>query len=125
MNVPEDLMYTKSHEWVRFLDNGNVRIGITQHAEQAMGDLVFVDLPQAEDVFAAGDSIAVVESVKAVSDVYAPVSGKIADVNTKLMDEPALINESCYDAWMIELEDVGDESLLTPEEYEELLNGEE
>jgi glycine cleavage system H protein len=125
MNIPQNLMYTKTHEWVRFLENGNARIGITDHAQEAMGDIVFVELPQEGDSFDAGDSIAVVESVKAVSDIYVPLGGTVVAVNEKLVDQPALINDECYDAWIAELEDVRDETLLTPEEYEELVSEEE
>ena len=121
MNIPEHLLYTESHEWVELLENGNARVGITDHAQQAMGDLVYVELPQEEDVFSAGDGMAVVESVKAVSDVYAPVGGVVAAVNEGLLDNPALINEAAYDAWMVELAQVEQTELLTPAQYAELL----
>lgn len=124
MITPKDLKYTKSHEWVRMLDNGNAQIGITEHAQEAMGDLVFVDLPQMDDVFELGDGIAVVESVKAVSDVYAPIGGRVVAVNEQLLDEPGLINEACYDAWLVELTDVVMADLLTVEEYEAVLQEE-
>ncbi len=125
MIIPKELMYTKTHEWIQFLENGNVRVGITDHAQEAMGDIVFVELPQEGDTFDTGDSIAVVESVKAVSDIYAPVGGNVVAVNEALADAPELLNDDCYQAWIAELEDEQEEDLLTPEEYEELLTSEE
>ena len=121
MAVPTELLYTKSHEWVKKLDNGNALVGITDHAQEAMGDLVFVELPQEDDTFSAGDSFAVVESVKAVSDVYCPIGGTVVAVNSDLEDDPAKINEDCYEAWLAEFKDIDLGDLLTAEEYEKVL----
>ncbi len=125
MNIPKALKYTKTHEWVKTLDNGNVRVGITDHAQQSMGDIVYVELPEVGDELVSGATFGVVESVKAVSDVYSPVSGKVAAVNEALLDSPELINEDAYSAWLMELSDAEDGELLTPEEYEEALGQEE
>ncbi len=126
MSVPKNLLYTKSHEWVKLFSNGGGQIGITDHAQEAMGELVFVELPQVGDVISKGKGFAVVESVKATSDVFAPISGRISVVNSELEDEPGKVNEDCYSAWLVEMEQVSDtEELLTPEEYEEVLKAEE
>lgn len=104
-NIPSHLQYTESHEWVSSEDNGNARIGITDHAQEALGDLVFVELPVVGDEISQGDQCAVVESVKAASDIYAPVSGKVVAVNEDLDADPALINADPYgDGWLYELE---------------------
>ncbi len=103
-NVPQDLKYTKSHEWVRSRGDGVVEIGITDHAQHALGDLVFVEVPESGRALNAGDGCAVVESVKAASDVYAPVSGEVLEGNAALSDKPELINEDPYGAgWMMRL----------------------
>ena len=120
---PEELRYTKEHEWLRLEGNGRARVGITFYAQKELGDVVFVDLPQVGIVVSAGDSFAVVESVKAVSDVYAPVSGRIAEVNEALEDRPELINEDPYGrGWIavIEMSDPSEvEATLTAAEYQE------
>ena len=104
-NIPSHLKYTESHEWVSTEDNGNTRIGISDHAQEALGDLVFVELPVVGDELSQGDPCAVVESVKAASDIYAPVSGKVIEVNEDLDADPALINADPYgDGWLFELE---------------------
>jgi len=108
MNIPQNLRYTKSHEWVEDLGGGRARIGLTDHAQQEMGDIVFVTLPGAGDDVAAGERLADVESVKAVSDVYSPLSGKISAVNEALLDDPAAINTDAYGAWLVELSEVDD-----------------
>ena len=95
-DIPGDLKYTKSHEWVRVNDDGTLTIGITDHAQGQLGDLVFVELPETGQQFTAGDSFAVVESVKAASDVYAPIGGTVRIVNEKLSDSPELINQEPY-----------------------------
>lgn len=103
-DVPGDLKYTKSHEWVRSRPDGSVEIGITDHAQHALGDLVFVEVPEAGRQVSAGDACAVVESVKAASDVYAPLTGAILEGNAALADTPELINEDPYGAgWMMRL----------------------
>jgi glycine cleavage system H protein len=101
-NVPDDLQYTRSHEWVRNLANGQVEIGITDHAQQALGDLVFVEVPEVGRELKAGEACAVVESVKAASDVYSPVSGRVAERNSTLSEQPELLNSDPYGAgWLI------------------------
>lgn len=118
--VLDNLKYTESHEWIETLDNGNVRIGITEHAQNALGDIVFVELPE-EDSYATGDECGVVESVKTASDIYTPIAGTIVAANQALEDTPELINESPYDdGWIFEMEvdnadDIAD--LMSAEEY--------
>ena len=125
MNTPNDLFYTESHEWVRLNDDGTVTVGITNHAQEQLGDLVFVESPEIDKVVSARDAIAVVESVKAASDIYAPINGTIIDTNTKLNDEPERVNTSPYDeGWLfsIQPEDAKDiEELMDDEAYESFL----
>ncbi|MBQ1501267.1 MAG: glycine cleavage system protein GcvH [Firmicutes bacterium] len=119
MNFPSDLKYVKSHEWLLDMGDGKVRIGITDYAQDAMGDLVFINLPEVGDPATAGEAICDVESVKAVEDVYSPVSGEILAVNEDLIDHPELMNEQPYDAWIAEIGDVTCmEDLLDAAEYE-------
>lgn len=119
MNTPKELKYARSHEWLRELDGGAVEIGLTDFAQDAMGDLVFVELPEVGDSVNSGESFANVESVKAVSDVYSPVTGVVLEVNKDLLDNPALINEDPYGAWLIRVGEVTDqEDLLTADEYD-------
>jgi glycine cleavage system H protein len=124
-NIPSHLQYTESHEWVGLEENGNARIGITDHAQEALGDLVFVELPVVGDEISQGDPCAVVESVKAASDIYAPVSGQVVAVNEDLDGNPALINADPYgDGWLFELELIDTEELeglKDAEAYEETL----
>ena len=121
--VPDNLSYTKEHEWLSLDDDGNVKVGITDHAQDALSDVVFVELPEIGSSFSKGDSMAIAESVKAASDIYAPVSGKIISVNTKLEESPELINESPYDfGWMVTIEPTGElEDLLDSDSYQELI----
>tara|TARA_B100000586_G_C20079395_1_gene414652 strand:+ start:1033 stop:1410 length:378 start_codon:yes stop_codon:yes gene_type:complete len=121
--VPDNLSYTKEHEWLSLDDDGNVKVGITDHAQDALSDVVFVELPEIGSSFSKGDSMAIAESVKAASDIYAPVSGKIISVNTKLEESPELINESPYDfGWMATIEPTEElEDLLNPDSYRELI----
>ncbi len=122
MNYPKELFYMKSHEWVKFLDDATALVGISDHAQDALGDLVFVNLPQAEDAVTAGESFADVESVKAVSDVYSPVTGTIAEINEALLDSPELLNQDPYGAWMIKVVNVTDHAdLLSAEDYEKMI----
>ena len=101
-DVPSDLKYTSSHEWVRVNDDGTMSLGITDHAQEALGDLVFVELPEVGAELMAEDACCVVESVKAASDVYMPVSGEVVEVNEQLNDEPEIVNGSPYeDGWLI------------------------
>ncbi|MDD2370905.1 MAG: glycine cleavage system protein GcvH [Firmicutes bacterium] len=120
----ENLRFTKNHEWVRLEGNKGV-VGISDYAQHAMGDVVFVELPELDAVFKQDDNIATIESVKAVSDVYSPVSGKVVEVNTDLEDEPAAINEDPYNkGWVftLELEDASQlDSLMSSSEYEEFI----
>ena len=104
-NIPSELRYTRSHEWVRNLANGQVEVGITDHAQEALGDLVFVEVPQLERRVSAGEACAVVESVKAASDVYSPVTGKVTASNGALATQPELLNQDPYGAgWLFRLE---------------------
>ena len=122
MNLPADLKYGKTHEWVQDLSGGTVRIGLTDHAQSELGDLVFVNLPEVGDEVVKGESFADVESVKAVSDVYSPVTGVVAAVNDMLLDTPETINANCYEAWLVEIKDVSDsEALMSASEYEAML----
>ena len=127
-NVSNENFYTREHEWVR-IEGNKAEIGITYHAQKALGDIVFVELPEIDDEIDSGDEFGSVESVKAVSSLFMPVSGRITAVNTELKDSPELINEECYDdGWMIRVELIKpDESaeLLSAEEYEEFLLDEE
>ena len=125
MNTPKELRYTKSHEWVRDLSDGVVEIGLTDFAQSELGDLVFVNLPQPGDSVTAGESFADVESVKAVSDVYSPVSGVVAEINEMLLDSPQLINQSPYEAWFIRVKDVtGTVDLMDAAAYVSAAKGE-
>lgn len=120
-NIPTDFKYTDSHEWVEIVGDGTVRVGITDHAQELLGDMVFVELPEIGRTVAAKEECAVVESVKAASDVYSPVSGEIVAVNEALSDSPELINSAPYtDGWLMTIK-LSDESelgeLLSASEY--------
>ena len=117
---PADLKYTKSHEWVRTLADGNVEIGITDHAQSALGDLVFVDVPESGKALKVGDAFAVVESVKAASDVYAPIAGSVIEGNAALGSTPELINSEPYGGgWIARLKPNGaPQGLLSAAEYQ-------
>jgi glycine cleavage system H protein len=124
--LPGDLLYTEEHEWLRREDDGSVTIGITDHAQSALGDLVYVELPEVgQDVDAAGE-MAVVESVKAASDVYAPISGNILAVNETLADDPEKINTDPYaDGWIVRLqpaEAIDEGALMTPDAYQQFID---
>jgi glycine cleavage system H protein len=103
MNIPTDLKYTESHEWVRREADGTLTVGITDFAQDALGDIVFVELPQVGKTFTAGDDAAVVESVKAASDIYAPVGGTVTEVNQATADAPDSINTDAFAAWLFKL----------------------
>jgi len=126
MHIPDDLRYSTDHEWIR-VEGGAVRIGITDYAQDALGDVVFVDLPEVGATVEAAASISEVESTKSVSDIYAPVSGKITEVNTDLADTPERLNEDPYgEGWIcvIELADAAQvDKLLTAEGYRALVEG--
>jgi glycine cleavage system H protein len=104
-NVPSDLKYVSSHEWIRLEDDGSVTVGITDHAQELLGDVVYVELPEIDSEVALEDEIAVVESVKAASDIYAPISGTVIAVNETLEDAPETVNSACYDdGWMFKMQ---------------------
>tara|TARA_B100001750_G_scaffold29103_1_gene19503 strand:- start:16960 stop:17337 length:378 start_codon:yes stop_codon:yes gene_type:complete len=119
--IPDNLMYTASHEWVMDLGNGTFRVGITDHAQKELTDLVYVELPDSDAEFESSNSMAVVESVKAASDIYAPLNGKVIETNSSLEDNPELINESPYElGWLLVLASTDNtDNLLTPEKYKE------
>ena len=103
MNIPAELKYTESHEWVRAEADGTVTVGITEYAQDALGDIVFVELPAVGKTFTAGDDAAVVESVKAASDIYAPLSGEVTEVNQAVADAPEAINADAYASWLFKM----------------------
>ncbi|HVW53300.1 MAG TPA: glycine cleavage system protein GcvH [Trinickia sp.] len=102
-NVPADLKYTEEHEWVRTEADGTVTVGITDHAQETLGDIVFLELPAVGKSFTAGDAVGVVESVKAASDIYAPVSGEVVAVNEALVDTPDAVNQDAYASWLFKV----------------------
>mgnify|MGYP003602913880 FL=1 len=102
-NIPADLRFAESHEWARLEADGSVTVGISDHAQEALGDVVFVELAEVGKVFAAGDAAGVVESVKAASDIYAPIGGEVIAVNEELADSPEQLNEEPYGAWIFKL----------------------
>lgn len=126
MNCPKELKYRKSHEWVKFIDDTTALIGISDHAQEALGGIVFVNLPEEGDEVTVGATFADVESVKAVSDIYSPVSGVVAEINEALLDAPESINEDAYEVWFIKVENITDkEELLDAEAYEAFVESEE
>jgi glycine cleavage system H protein len=122
-NIPSDLRYTKSHEWVRQIKGGAVEIGITDHAQEALGDLVFVEVPDKGRALQSGEACAVVESVKAASDVYSPLAGVVAAGNAALADKPELLNQDPYgEGWLFRLETTADSgTLMSAAAYEKFL----
>ncbi|MCD2493419.1 glycine cleavage system protein GcvH [Lacrimispora sp. NSJ-141] len=125
MNYPEELLYSKSHEWVK-LEGEDALIGLTDFAQDALGDLVYVNLPEPGGELTVGESFADVESVKAVSDVYSPVSGTVAEINEALLDAPEEINQSPYEAWLVRVTGVTDkEELMDAEAYRAFAETEE
>ncbi|MCE3025598.1 glycine cleavage system protein GcvH [Salinicola sp. DM10] len=127
-DIPNNLLYTDSHEWVLDNGDGSVTVGITDHAQEALGDVVFVELPEPGKNLDAGDEFGVIESVKAASDLYAPLAGEILEVNETLEDAPETVNDSPYsDGWILKLKlaDQGElESLLSAEAYADLVAAE-
>lgn len=110
--IPTDLRYTASHEWVRLEEDGTVTIGITDHAQEALGDIVFVELPEVDSELAQGDASCVVESVKAASDIYMPITGEVIDTNQALVDEPEKINTSAYDdGWIFKIKPADEDDI--------------
>ena len=121
-NIPSELKYASTHEWVRNEGDGTVTVGISEHAQELLGDMVFVELPDLGDEISAGDDVAVAESVKAASDVYAPITGEVVGINEELEESPELVNSDPYgDGWLfkVKAEDPAEvEALLTAEDYE-------
>ena len=127
--IPSDLLFTSSHEWVRDEGDDTVTIGITDHAQELLGDLVFIELPEVGDTIETGGEAGVVESVKAASDIFSPVSGEVIEINEELVDSPELVNEQAYDnGWIykIKLADPSEmDNLLNPEAYSEVVEADE
>ncbi|MER7127496.1 glycine cleavage system protein GcvH [Streptosporangium saharense] len=126
-DIPEDLHYTKEHEWISGIDDGlTLTIGITAYAANALGDVVFVQLPEVGSSVTAGDAVGEVESTKSVSDIFAPVSGEVTEINEVVVDDPSLVNSDSYgEGWLFRVRLEGDpEDLLSPEEYAALTSGE-
>lgn len=125
--LPGDLLFTRDHEWLRREDDGSVTIGITDHAQSALGDLVYVELPEVGQQVDEAGEMAVVESVKAASDVYAPISGEILKVNEDLADDPEKINSDPYDdGWIVRMQPsdgVDEGAMLSPDDYQEFIDG--
>lgn len=125
MEIREELNYVKSHEWVKE-EGEEMVIGLTDYAQSELGDLVFVNLPEEGDELTVGEAFADVESVKAVSDVYAPVAGTVSEINEELLDTPEKINEAPYEAWLVRVKDVTEkEALLSAEEYQAFVESEQ
>lgn len=126
--IPGDLKFMKSHEWARVEDDGRIRVGISDHAQELLGDLVYVELPNVGDEVEQGGAVAVVESVKAASDVYAPVAGKVVEVNAALADKPETINEDAFgEGWLFVLQPSDTDQLaelLSPDDYAALVEEE-
>ena len=127
-NIPDDLRYTKTHEWVKLEEDGTIKFGITDHAQSLLGEIVYVELPEVETQIKSGDECGVIESVKAASDLYAPVNGEFIAVNEELDDAPETVNKDSYGAgWIgqIQLLDEGEwDELLDAEAYRDLISGE-
>ena len=111
MSIPADLKYTESHEWVRTEADGTLTVGITDHAQEALGDIVFFEVQQLGKSVTAGDTVAVIESVKAASDIYAPVSGEIVEANSAVADSPDSVNSAPYDSWLFKIKPAADAAL--------------
>lgn len=125
MNFPNELKYTKSHEWVKFLNETTAEVGLTDYAQSELGDLVFVNLPEVGNSIAAGEVFADVESVKAVSDVYSPVTGEVGAINEVLLDAPETINNDPYGAWFARIENISaTEELMDASDYEKFVEEE-
>jgi len=125
--IPAELKYSKSHEWVRLEGDGSVTVGITDHAQDLLGDMVYVELPEPGRTLAAGQECAVVESVKAASDVYSPVSGEVVAINEAIADNPELVNKDPYgEGWLMRLQPAAEmEGLLDADAYQALIDSEE
>jgi glycine cleavage system H protein len=122
MNFPDELKYTKNHEWVRVLDGGVVEIGLTDFAQSSLGDIVFVNLPEVGDELTAGEAFADVESVRAVSDIFSPVTGSVEAANEVVFSIPAAINDAPYETWLVRVKGTVDPAaLMTAAEYQALI----
>lgn len=123
-DIPTDLKYTKTHEWAQLDEDGNVIVGITDHAQDLLGDIVFLELPELQTEIGGGDEAGVVESVKAASDIYSPITGEVIDINTTLSDSPELVNQDPYGAgWIFKIKPADEEELgelLESDDYTEL-----
>lgn len=126
--IPSELRYTKSHEWVKSMDDGHIEVGITHHAQEQLGDMVFIELPEVGTTLGAGDDCAVVESVKAASDIYAPIGGEIVEVNSDLDDAPESVNSDPYgNGWLFRMRPTDEteiQELLDADGYSELVEAE-
>ncbi|CDM69919.1 Glycine cleavage system H protein [Clostridium bornimense] len=126
MKLLDDIKYTKSHEWVKFIDDATALIGLSDYAQSELGDLVFINLPEEGDSVEVETAFCDVESVKAVSDVYSPVSGEVIEINEELLDNPAMVNENPYDAWFIKVGNITDKSeLLSKDDYVKFVESEQ
>ncbi len=124
MTFPKNLMYTKTHEWVLLNEDGTALVGITDYAQDQLGDLVFVNLPEPGDTVTAGESFADVESVKAVSDVLSPVTGEVEEINEVLADEPQRMNQEPYESWFIKVREITDRAeLMDADAYQVFVAG--
>ena len=123
--MENERFYLKSHEWIEFTDEGTARIGISDYAQNEMGDIVFVNLPEIGDELKIEESFAEIESVKSIADVYSPVDGLVIAINQDLIDSPELINEEAYEAWLVEVGNISArDDLMDEDAYEEFLEGE-
>lgn len=128
MSIPSDLKYTRSHEWVKIEADGTVTVGITDHAQELLGDMVFVELPKVGDSFSQKQECAVAESVKAAADVYSPISGEVIEVNSALADSPEKINQDAFGSWLFKLKPGNPselDGLLDAAGYQEVLDSED
>lgn len=126
MKVLENLLYTEDHDWVR-VDGDYAYVGITDFAQNALGDIVYVELPEVDSEFSSGDAFGVIESVKAATDLYIPLGGKVLEANEGIADDPALLNQDPYENWIVKIEisDKGEiEKLMSPADYEEFCSKE-
>ena len=121
MNVPEDLRYTATHEWISFIEDGKAKLGITDYAQQVLGDVVYVSLPHSGEEYKKGDIFADVESVKTETEIYMPMDGRILTANMGLMEEPQRVNEDAYGAWLVEVRGLKDEGLMNASEYQKYI----
>ncbi len=112
MSVQKDLFYAETHEWVKYLGGGRALVGVSDHAQEEMGDVAYINLCEAGEILTAGDSLGDIESIKAVSDIYCPVDGTVSKVNNELLDDPSLLNSDPYGSWLVELENVTENSEL-------------